>query len=302
MSALVPPGEPGTVAVGVDLGGTGTRIAALGHDGAVLGHITSPTVTGIPPDQAIAGLAQAIVTATAGLVIRGIGIGATGPVDAHGVIRNPETLPAFSDVEITSILSDRLGTPCVIDNDAVTAAIGEHAYGAGRGSTGLLVITLGTGVGVAALIGGRPVRGADGCHPEAGHIAVSGPPAPCYCGLPTCWEQLASRTALHQLAAGETDELAEKARGGDAAAAQVFDTYGERVGAGLATLLTIFRPDRAIIGGSAAQYADLFENGLRRSLNRAARYTCTPALATAELGNLAGAIGAAVIGRLGSQR
>lgn len=302
MSALVPPGEPGTVTVGVDLGGTGTRIAALGDDGVVLSHITTPTATGVPPSQAIADLAHAIITATAELEIQGIGIGATGPVDAHGVIRNPETLPAFSNVEITSILSDRLGAPCVIDNDAVTAAIGEHAYGAGRGSTGLLVITLGTGVGVAALIHGRPVRGADGCHPEAGHITVSGPPAPCYCGLPTCWEQLASRTALHQLAAGEINELAGKARGGDPAASQVFDTYGERVGIGLTTLLTIFRPDRVILGGSAAQYADLFENGLHQSLNRAARYTCTPALATAELGNLAGAIGAAVIGRLSRQR
>jgi glucokinase len=299
MSALVPPGEPGTVTVGVDLGGTGTRIATLGNDGVVLRHITMPTATGIPPTQA---LARAIITATAELEIQGIGIGATGPVDARGVIRNPETLPAFSNVEITSILSDRLGAPCVIDNDAVTAAIGEHAYGAGRDSTGLLVITLGTGVGVAALVRGRPVRGADGCHPEAGHIAVSGPPASCYCGLPTCWEQLASRTALHQLAVGEIHELAGKARGGDTAASQVFDTYGERVGAGLTTLLTIFRPDRVILGGSAAQYADLFEHGLHQSLNRAARYTQTPALATAELGNLAGAIGAAVIGRLGRQR
>ena len=302
MSALLPSAEPAAVTVGVDLGGTGTRIAALGHDGVVLRHVTTPTATGIPPAQAIADLAHAITTATADLEIQGIGIGATGPVDAHGVIRNPETLPAFSDVDITSILSDRLGQPCVIDNDAVTAAIGEHAYGAGRDNTGLLVITLGTGVGVAALIRGRPVRGADGCHPEAGHIAVSGPPAPCYCGLPTCWEQLASRTALHQLAAGEIDELAGKARGGDTAASQVFDTYGERVGVGLATLLTIFRPDRVIIGGGAAPYADLFENSLRRSLNRAARYTCTPALATAELGNLAGAVGAAVIGHVGSQR
>jgi glucokinase len=302
MSALVPPGEPGTVTVGVDLGGTGTRIATLGNDGVVLRHITMPTATGIPPTQAIADLARAIITATAELEIQGIGIGATGPVDARGVIRNPETLPAFSNVEITSILSDRLGAPCVIDNDAVTAAIGEHAYGAGRDSTGLLVITLGTGVGVAALVRGRPVRGADGCHPEAGHIAVSGPPASCYCGLPTCWEQLASRTALHQLAVGEIHELAGKARGGDTAASQVFDTYGERVGAGLMTLLTIFRPDRVILGGSAAQYADLFEHGLHQSLNRAARYTQTPALATAELGNLAGAIGAAVIGRLGRQR
>ena len=297
MSALVPPGEPGTVTVGIDLGGTGTRIAVLDNYGVVLRHITTPTATGISPAQAISDLADAIIKATAGLEIQGIGIGATGPVDAHGVIRNPETLPAFSNVQIARILSGRLGASCVIDNDAVTAAIGEHAYGAGRDSTGLLVITLGTGVGVAALTRGRPVRGADGCHPEAGHIAVSGPSAPCYCGLPTCWEQLASRTALDQLAAGEIDELAGKARAGDTAAAQVFDIYGRRVGVGLMTLLTIFRPDRVIVGGSAAQYADLFEHGLHQSLNRAAMYTCTPALATAELGNLAGAIGAAVLGR-----
>ena len=109
MSALLPSAEPAAVTVGVDLGGTGTRIAALGHDGVVLRHVTTPTATGIPPAQAIADLAHAITTATADLEIQGIGIGATGPVDAHGVIRNPETLPAFSDVDITSILSDRLG-------------------------------------------------------------------------------------------------------------------------------------------------------------------------------------------------
>jgi len=297
MRTSAPSGGPPTVTVGVDLGGTGTRIVALGNDGEVVRQATTPTAAGIRPAQAISGLADAIIEATAGLQIRGIGIGATGPVDAQGIIQNPDTLPAFSNVPIASILTDRLGAPCAIDNDAVAAAVGEHTYGAGRGSTGLLVITLGTGVGVAALTRGRPVRGADGSHPEAEHIAISGPAAPCYCGLPTCWEQLASRTALSQLAAGQIHELADKARGGDAAASQVFGTYGERVGAGLMTLLTIFRPDRVIIGGSAAQFSDLFEHGLHRSLDRAARYSWTPALATAELGNLSGAIGAAVIAR-----
>ena len=257
MSTLLPSGEPRKVSVGVDLGGTGTRIVALGHDGMVVHQATTPTAIGIPPAQAVSELADAIIAATAGFEIRGIGIGATGPVDTLGVIQNPETLPAFTNVQITSIISDRLGAPCVIDNDAVAAAIGEHTYGAGRGSAGLLVITLGTGVGVAALTRGCPVRGADGCHPEAEHIAVSGLAAPCYCGLPTCWEQLASRTAFNQLTGGEIHELAGKARHGDAVASRVFDTYGERVGAGLMTLLTIFRPDRVVIGGSAAQFFDL---------------------------------------------
>jgi hypothetical protein len=115
MSALTASAGPAAVPVGVDLGGTGTRIAALDHDGVVLRHVTTPTATGIRPAQAIADLAHAITTATADLELQGIGIGATGPVDAQGVIRNPDTLPAFSDVEITSILSDRLGQPCVID-------------------------------------------------------------------------------------------------------------------------------------------------------------------------------------------
>jgi glucokinase len=302
MSTLLPSGEPLEVSVGVDLGGTGTRIVALGHDGMVMHQATMPTAIGIPPAQAVSELADAIIAATAGFEIRGIGIGATGPVDTLGVIQNPETLPAFTNVQITSIISDRLGAPCVIDNDAVAAAIGEHTYGAGRGSAGLLVITLGTGVGVAALTRGCPVRGADGCHPEAEHIAVSGPAAPCYCGLPTCWEQLASRTAFNQLTGGEIHELAGKARHGEAAASRVFDTYGERVGAGLMTLLTIFRPVRVVIGGSAAQFFDLFERGLHRSLNRTARYTWKPALVTAELGNLSGAIGAAVMGCPNRQR
>jgi len=219
-------------------------------------------------------------------------------VDPLGIIRNTETLPAFSDIQITLVISERLGVPCVIDNDAAAAAAGEYACGAGRGSAGLLVITLGTGVGVvAALTAGHAFRGADGRHPEAGHIPAGGPPAPCYCGLPSCWEQLASRTALDHLTGNEAEALATKARGGDVAAARVFDTYGERVGTGLVTLLAVFRPDRVVIAGGAARFLDLFRHGLRRSLDRGPKYTPRPAVVAAELGNLSGAIGAAVMAR-----
>ena len=221
-------------------------------------------------------------------------------MDPLGIIRNTETLPAFSDIQITPVISERLGVPCVIDNDAAAAAVGEYACDAGRGSAGLLVITLGTGVGVAALAGGRPFRCADGGHSEAGHIPVGGPAAPCYCGLPNCWEQLASRTALDRLTGNETDALAAKARGGDVAAAQVFDSYGERAGTGLVTLLAIFRPDRVVIAGGAARFLDLFSHGLRRSLDCGPKYTPKPAVIAAELGNLSGAIGAAVMARQGA--
>ena len=286
---------PSEVTAGVDLGGTGTRIVALDRDGVVLHQVSRPTPASSA--DAVSGLVSSIAAAAAGQRLRGVGIGASGPVDSLGIIRNTETLPAFSDIQITPVISERLGVPCVIDNDAIVAAVGERACGAGRDSAGLLVVTLGTGVGVAALTGGRPFRGADGGHPEAGHIPVGNLRAPCYCGLPSCWEQLASRTALDHLTGNDTEALAAKARGGDVAATQMFDTYGERVGTGLLTLLAIFRPDRVVIAGGAARFIDLFSHGLRRSLDRGPKYTPKPAVVAAELGNLSGAIGAAVMAR-----
>jgi glucokinase len=297
MTAPPRPHENGPVTVGVDLGGTGTRIVVLDADGTARRETSRPTAAGISPTRAAAELADSIAAAAAGFELRAVGIGASGPVDRLGVIRNPDTLAAYSDIPITDIISDRLGIGCVIDNDAVTAAIGEHNNGAGRGSDALLVVTLGTGIGVALLCHGHAARTADGSHPEAGHLAVNGPSAPCYCGLPTCWEQLASRTALDRLTDNRSAELAIKARTGDPDAAAVFDVYGRRVGTGLGTLLTLLKPDRVVIGGGAARYLGLAETGIRRSLRRAPGFTAVLELRAAELGNLAGAIGAAILAR-----
>ena len=99
------------------------------------------------------------------------------------------------------------------------------------------------------------------------------------------------------MAGQPADALAGRARDGGAAAAQVFDTYGERVGAGLVTLLAIFRPDRVVVTGGAARFLDLFGDGLRRSLDRSPKYSPKPAVVAAELGDLSGAIGAAVMAR-----
>jgi len=283
------------VAVGVDLGGTGTRVVALDTDGVIRREQTTPTATGPSAVRAVSDLIETVASVAADLDLQGVGIGASGPVDRDGIIRNPSTLRAFSDIPLATIIADRLAVPCVIDNDAVTAAIGEHRYGAGRNSDALLVVTLGTGIGVCLLSRGRPVRAADGSHPEAGHISVSGPAAPCYCGLASCWEQVASRTALNHLAGGRAEQVAQSARNGDPAGTDLFGEYGERVGAGLATLLTLYKPDRVVIGGGAAQYLDLFQAGMRRSLTRSREYSCAPEFLAAEIGNVAGAVGAAVL-------
>ncbi len=288
---------PAEVTLGIDLGGTGTRIVALDRAGRVRREATRPTPNHLSPDQALAVLADLVLETAQGSRPVGIGIGASGPVDAHGIVRNPETLPAFTDVPLTAILTERLELPCVIDNDAVTAAIGEHRYGAGRGSDALLTVTLGTGIGVAMLVAGVPVRAADGSHPEAGHITVGGPMAPCYCWLDPCWEQVASRTALDRLTDGRAAQLADLARSGDPSAQELFGRYGTRVASGLATLATLYRPDRLVLGGSAARYLDVFAVGLHEGMERPGVYSWIPKIVTAELGSVAGAVGAAVLAR-----
>ena len=287
---------PLSVTVGVDLGGTGTRIVALDRTGAVQGErtIMTPHHSG-SSDSAVEELSSQIRAAAGDMAIVGVGIGASGPVDARGVIRNDDTLPAFSHIPLTDMLTDRLGVACVIDNDAVTAAVGEHVHGAGRGATSLLMVTLGTGIGAALLVDGQPVRAADGSHPEAGHIPVPGIPAPCYCGLSTCWEQLASRTALDELTSGQTAEYASRAAEGDVVAETVFDAYGARVAAGLEILLPLCRPDRLVLGGGAAQYLPLFAPALDEGLRRNPGYEWNPPRCAAALGAMSGAIGAAVL-------
>lgn len=287
----------GPLDIGVDLGGTGTRLVALRADGSVFAQVSTRTDACAAPEQAVDHLIDTVTDLAAGLPIRSLGIGASGPVDADGVIRNPATLPAYSGVPITDLISGRLAVPCAIDNDAVTAALGELHHGAGLGSSALLVITLGTGIGVAMLRAGVAYRAADGSHPEAGHLAVTGPPAPCYCGLYTCWEQLASRTALERLVAGDLAAAAVRARHGDPAQRALFDDYGHRIGFGLGSLLTLFRPDTVVLGGGGARYLDLFADAVQHSVRRAPEFASPLVLKAAALGDQSGAIGAAVLGR-----
>lgn len=286
------------VTVGIDLGGTGTRLVALQHDGIIADERTISTApAGTEPAAAVAQLIGQIRFVIAHRGLDGVGIGASGPVDSGGIIRNDDTLSAFSHIDLVDVLTRQLGVRCVIDNDAVTAAVGERHYGAAQLSSHLMMVTLGTGVGVAMLTGDGPVRAADGSHPEAGHLAVPGPPAPCYCGFATCWEQVASRTALDQMTGNRTAELAAVARAGDGDATALFHAYGQQVGVGLANLLGIYRPDQVVIGGGASRYLSLWERGLSAAIMRAGPFAWAPPLAQARLGALSGAVGAAVLAR-----
>jgi Transcriptional regulator/sugar kinase len=289
--------------IGIDLGGTKTRVVRVAGDGTVINSATRHTAeygTGI---AAAIALAFDIRNLTPGEDPGFIGVGASGPVLPDGTIANPDTLPGFSGFNLAEHLRAALNAPCRVDNDALTAALGEYRFGAGRGAHRLLMVTLGTGIGVAVINAGEPYRGTDGVTPEAGHIPVAGADSPCYCGLTNCWEQLASRTALQRLAlaavpsqiAAEGPQAAVAHLASDPERTDVFSEFAQRVAAGLSTLLTVHRPDVVVFGGSAAEYFHLLDPGLEAMLTHRPAYYAPIALRAAALGDLSGALGAACL-------
>ncbi len=291
-----------SVRVGVDIGGTSSRIVAIDFEGAVVAEqrVDTRSFAGEDANTVAERLIDLIQAVCEGRPVVGVGVGASGPIDAAGLIQNPDTLPQFIGVDIRSEVSLRLGVPCVIESDAAVFSLGEFHLGAAQDVDTMVGVTLGTGVGVCAVSDGRPHRGGDGMHPEGGHIPTPGPAAPCYCGLQYCWEQRASRTALERMAKErfgwrDLDQLAAAAAAGEPEAQETFNEYGLAVGDGLATLATLFRPQKIVIGGGSAAYLDLFMDGLRLAFARDGEYRITAQVLPSELGDLAGAIGAATL-------
>jgi len=293
------------VVVGIDIGGTGTRFVAWSTAGGVVGRRTVATPMNVDRDTPAGFLRRQIDAVVEGRPITAVGIGASGPIDLQGVIRNPDTLPAFTGVPILAELASELRVPVSIENDAVCAAIAELRIGAGRGADDLLHITLGTGIGVAYLVQGVPVRGRDGAHPEAGHIAVSTATPDCYCGRPACWEQAASRLALQKSAASllglraddrtAIDSLVARADAGDGAARAAFASYGAALAEGLATLLAVHRVGTVVLGGGASTHFHRFEPTVSAELAKLGGWISTPRLLPTQLDDDGGAIGAALM-------
>ena len=267
---------------GVDLGGTGTRMVLADGTGESIAGRTVPTESlAASGTDGLADLIGSLVPEQGTLM--GVGVGASGPVDLRtGLIHNADTLPAFSGLDVAGDLQRRLSVPTWIDNDAVAAGLAEAAFGAATGTSSVLCVTLGTGVGAAVIQHGTPVRSADGQHPEGGHLPVPGSGHPCYCGLAQCWEQVASRRALDRL-----QSVADPR--------SVWSYYAEDVAWGLIALITLYRPECVVVGGSVAQHWEFLEHPLRRALMQSRE--CSPALRVlpSSLGERGGALGASLL-------
>jgi glucokinase len=257
--------------------------------------------------------------------VSAVGLGISATMDhERGVAISAVNLP-LSDLPIRDLVSERVGLPVFVDNDANVAALAEQLYGAGRGADDMVLLTIGTGIGGGLILNGEVYRGATGAGAELGHVVIdiNGPPCQGNCPGRGCLEALASGTALGRegLAAAESDPdsvlaamlaegqpidgkaVTEAALGGDPTAVAVFDLIGTRLGAALVTFANIFEPRMIVVGGGVMAAGDLLLDPARRILRaRALRPMNAVPVVAAELGPDAGMIGAAAMARIELER
>jgi glucokinase len=227
------------------------------------------------------------------------------------VLRGSPNLPAWRDVPVAAIAADALDAPVAVEHDVRMAALGEARFGAGRDVASFVCVTVGTGIGAAVVLDGRPYRGASDAAGEIGHVAVASDRAePCGCGRRGCLETVASGRAIAERVRrldGRTlaaREIFAAAAAGDATCARAVDEAIAALGAGLTILVNVLNPEVIAIGGGVAEAGAALLDRLRASVRAAA---WAPAgevvrLVPAALGPRAGAIGVAVFATEWSRR
>ena len=291
--------------LGLDLGGTNLKWAVVERDGAAwrtLATDQGPTEAQAGPEAIVRRLGEVGAGAIAhwpGVVSAGIGVpGLYDPV--AGTTRFLVNIPgAWAGRPVAGPVSDVLGVPAFLINDARAFGLAELRLGAARGASSMVGLTLGTGVGGVIAIGGRVHQGHDGTAGEVGHQTIE-PDGPwCKCGNRGCLEAYARADQLAAACGAATpEEAVRRAQAGDARALDGLAQVGRYLGIGIANLVTIISPDRVVIGGGVAAAGELLFEPIRAELRRRVTTTSLDAvtLVSAELGTWAGAIGAAVHG------
>jgi glucokinase len=225
-----------------------------------------------------------------------IGVSFGGPVDyQRGLVRLSHHVPGWEDIPLQEMLEQAFQAPAAVDNDANVAALGEAWFGAGRGASSLLYITVSTGVGGGWILNGAPWRGADGMAGEIGHTVVDPHGPPCLCGKSGCVERLASGpylaadarqllqeqpqrgAILRRLAQDDFSRitaklLAEAAAAGDELAGQLLERSAGAIGTAIGNAANLLNPQRFVLGGGVTKSGERYWEVLRT----AARQTALP--------------------------
>jgi glucokinase len=308
--------------VGVDLGGTKVLVGVVGEHRKVL-YEDQERSAGQSQDELMETLEREVREALeARPNVAAVGLGIPCTIDRErGVAITAVNLP-IENLPIRDLMQERLGIPVFVDNDANVAALAEHRFGAAKGTSDAVMLTIGTGIGGGVIIDGELYRGSTGAASEPGHMVIDfdGPPCQGNCPNRGCLETFASGTALARegraaaegnpesalgrvLAEGgviDGKAVTDAANDGDPVAVAVVEEAGRRLGAGLSGLANIFEPEVIVIGGGVAKViGDLMVAPAREELRtRALRPMNETPVRMAELGPEAGMVGAAEMARL----
>jgi glucokinase len=286
--------------IGVDVGGTKILAGLVTRDGTVLAHREHST-----PVESETALLDGLETAVREFLdesVVAVGFGIPSQIDQRaGIALGSVNIP-LRGVPFRDRMAQRLDLPVGIDNDANAAAIAEWAVGAGRGTTDMVMLTLGTGVGGGLILGGRPFRGWFGAGAEIGHMVIVHGGLRCRCGGYGHLESYASGKAADELAAAafgpaaDAHRLVRLAREGDARAIELLKDVGEHLGSGLASLVNIFNPELIVVGGGFAAAGEFLFGPAKAVADREVLGSIRDSyrIVRAELGTSAGMIGAAL--------
>ena len=311
--------------IGVDIGGTTTKIALIKNNGEIIERWEIATDNENEGKNITINIATSIeqklekykVTKND---VKGMGVGAPGPANLDtGMIEHTPNLSWHDHYPLKELLEEQTGLPVVINNDANCAALGEMWQGAGDGASDLVCVTLGTGVGGGVITNGKSVQGVRGAAGEIGHItSIPEGGALCNCGKSGCLETIASATGIVRLAMervkkepdGSSDRLAllykekgqitakdvfDLARDGEKIADQVVAEVSFHLGFALANIANTLNPDKMILGGGVSKAGEILLKPLSIYFRKFSFPTIANSteLALAKLGNNAGVIGAA---------
>ena len=294
--------------IGLDLGGTNLRAAAVDRNGNMLSSVAGKTAYSAGREAIVSEMVEAIDSLRREIGVSslaGIGVAVPGFIALEkGVILNCNNISSLENFPIRDELSERLNAPVILENDANAAALGEKWIGAGREFSDLVMLTLGTGVGGGIISNGKVLRGYLGMAGEFGHITVVPNGNPCGCGNRGCVEKHASATAVTAMAkllglgdAMTSKEVYDLALAGNEKARTIFESLGEILGITLATLINSFNFPLYLIAGGVIAAWDLFAPAMLAETRRRsfAFRTTDTRIECAQLGNQAGLYGSAFL-------
>ncbi len=301
--------------VGIDLGGTNTRAGLVTETGEIAARYQCPTRPDLGSDRVIAGIARCVrqvLPQAGGTNVRGVGVGAPGPLDPfNGVIISPENMPCMHGVRLKDRLEAALEMPVVVDNDANLAAFGEQWLGAGRKAPHFLCVTLGTGVGGGWVCNGELMHGFNGNAAEIGHITIDWNGPRCPCGNFGCLELYVSATAMVRRARERletetpetvlisdgltTQALFEAAETGDGFACAMFEETGKLLGIGLVSLVSVTNVEVVALCGGLSRAGERLLEPARRTFQERGTVGVKESvqIVAGKLGDDAGILGAA---------